>query len=311
MKLPPLKSLPVFEAAARLNSFSKASNELNITQSAVSHHIKTLEDHLGEQLFVRSGRNLQLTSEGQSYLDSITSSLNQIARATEQIKGVTEAKLRLAVYSSFAVYWLIPRLPNLKRQFPNLELTLEMTFSEPQLSDRTADCFITIDNHKRGFEFEHFYTERLFPVCSHGLYQQIKSELGVETDDELKALLTNQPEELSRFPLITSYSMYDRYAEDWRRWFKNQKIDMPNQITFHRFSHLMLAQEAAIHSLGIALVNDYMFNENAPQDGLVQLPCFSLNAKDKFYLAYKQSRKKEPALMQLRSWLAKEFGELN
>ncbi|WP_067218044.1 LysR substrate-binding domain-containing protein [Marinomonas gallaica] len=310
MNLPPLKTLPVFEAVARLNSFSLAANELHITQSAVSHHIKTLEDHLGEQLFIRSGRKLELTTEGKLYLDNITGSLNQIARATENVKGVTETKLRLAVYSSFAVYWLIPRLPNLKRQYPNLDLTIEMTFSEPELSDRTADCFITIESEKRGFDFEWFYTERLFPVCNQSFYQELLSELNVFSDKELQLELKTNPEILARFPLITSYSMYESYAEDWRRWFKEQGKELPDDINFHRFSHLMLAHEAAAHSLGIALVNDYMFNENDPKDGLIKLPCVAHNAEDRFYIAYKHSRRHEPALKQLRHWLRNELNEL-
>ncbi|SBS28894.1 Glycine cleavage system transcriptional activator [Marinomonas aquimarina] len=310
MNLPPLKSLPVFEAVARLNSFSLAANELHITQSAVSHHIKGLEDYLGEQLFIRSGRKLELTVEGRQYLDNITGSLNQIARATENVRGITETKLRLAVYSSFAVYWLIPRLPKLKRQHPNLDLTIEMTFSEPELSDRIADCFITVENDKRGFEFDWFYTERLFPVCSQSFYQDLLSELGIDTTEELEALLKQQPEVLAKFPLITSYSMYERYAEDWRRWYLEQERALPEGINFHRFSHLMLAHEAAAHSLGIALVNDYMFNETTPEDGLVKLPCTIHNAQDSFYIAYKHSRRHEPALTQLRSWLRNELNEL-
>jgi LysR family glycine cleavage system transcriptional activator len=310
MNLPPLKTLPVFEAVARLNSFSLAANELHITQSAVSHHIKALEDYLGEQLFIRSGRKLELTSEGKQYLDNITGSLNQIARATENVKGITETKLRLAVYSSFAVYWLIPRLPKLKRQHPNLDLTIEMTFSEPELSDRTADCFITIDNEKRGFEFDWFYTERLFPVCSQSFYQDLLSELNLSSNEELKELLSNEPEVLAKFPLITSYSMYERYAEDWKRWYLEQSKELPEEINFHRFSHLMLAHEAAVHSLGIALVNDYMFNEAAPEDGLIKLPCTVHNAQDSFYIAYKHSRRHEPALNQLRHWLRNELSEL-
>ncbi|MBM6551681.1 LysR substrate-binding domain-containing protein [Marinomonas ostreistagni] len=311
MNLPPLKSLPVFESVARLNSFSLAAEELHITQSAVSHHIKQLEDHLGEQLFIRQGRKLELTNEGKGYLDSITGSLNQIARATENIKGVTETKLRLAVYSSFAVYWLIPRLPKLKRLHPNLDITIEMTFSEPELSDRTADCFITVDSEKRGFMFEHFYTERLFPVCSQTMLQTIQHELQVNTLEELEIILAENPQALAQFPLITSYSMYERYAEDWRRWFEQQGTDLPEGINFHRFSHLMLAHEAAIHSLGIALVNDYMFNEKEPKDGLVKLPCTVHDAKDSFYIAYKSSRRQEPALNQLRRWLLTEFNELS
>ncbi|MCC4275023.1 LysR substrate-binding domain-containing protein [Marinomonas communis] len=311
MNLPPLKSLPVFESVARLNSFSLAANELNITQSAVSHHIKGLEDYLGELLFIRQGRKLELTNEGRSYLDSISSSLNQIARATENVKGITETKLRLAVYSSFAVYWLIPRLSKLKRQHPNLDLTIEMTFSEPELSDRTADCFITIDKEKRGFDFEWFYTERLFPVCSEGLYQEIASALNTQTEKELEAKLKQSPQLLAQFPLITSYSMYESYAEDWRRWFAEEGQPLPESAAFHRFSHLMLAHEAATHSLGVALVNDYMFNELDPKDGLVKLPCGTHTATDSFYIAYKHSRRHEPALKQLRHWLRSELNELS
>lgn len=309
MNLPPLKSLPVFEAVARLNSFSQAAEELHITQSAVSHHIKSLEDHLGEQLFLRSGRKLELTNEGRSYLDNITGSLTQIARATEQIKGVTETRLRLAVYSSFAVYWLIPRLPKLKRLHPNLDITIEMTFSEPELSDRTADCFITVDNEKRGFSFDHIYQERLFPVCSQSLYADILSELKIENHHEFEQRLKEDISLISQFPLITSHSMHDQYMEDWRRWFSQQNKKMPDNIHFHRFSHLMLAHEAAIHSLGIALVNDYMFTEHNT-DGLIKLPCPSYQSEESFYIAYKHSRRHEPALIQLRQWLLHEFNEL-
>lgn len=311
MNLPPLKSLPVFESVARLNSFSLAANELHITQSAVSHHIKGLEDFLGEQLFIRQGRKLELTNEGKVYLDSISSSLNQIARATENAKGIRETKLRLAVYSSFAVSWLIPRLSKLKRQHPNLDLTIEMTFSEPELSDRTADCFITIEKEKRGFDFEWFYKERLFPVCSEELYQEIASTLNAQTEKELKARLKQSPQVLAQFPLITSYSMYESYAEDWRRWFAEENTTLPKEVTLHQFSHLMLAHEAAIHSLGIALVNDYMFNEAAPKDGLIKLPCGAHTATDNFYIAYKHSRRHEPALEQLRRWLRSELSELS
>ena len=144
MKLPPLKALPVFEAVARLNSFSLAADELAVSQSAVSHQIKQLETYLGEQLFWRSGRTLSLTDEGRQYLDAVSSALLQIERASEQILGHEESLLRLSVFSSFAVRWLVPRLPDLKRLHPQLDLALEMSSGNPVLSDRVADCFITV-----------------------------------------------------------------------------------------------------------------------------------------------------------------------
>ncbi|ETX11209.1 LysR family transcriptional regulator [Marinomonas ushuaiensis DSM 15871] len=304
--MPPLKSLPVFETVARLNSFSLAANELNVSQSAVSHQIRILENHLGETLFHRQGRNLELTAEGRHYLDVISNSLLQIAQATNQIKGEQETHIRLAVYSSFAVYWLIPRLPELKRLYPNLELSIEMSHGSPDLSDRTADLFITTKQEKRGFCFKPLYKEELFPVCSQHYLETIKNKLNVTSHKELTDKLNTIPSPLAKFSLITSYSIYDRHTEDWKCWFSSQKQSLPSTVQFHRFSHLMLAYEAAKHSLGIALVNDYMMNEKNDEQALVKLPCNAFETGDNFYLAYKESRKNEDAIQYLRKWLAEE-----
>lgn len=308
--LPPLKSLPVFEAVARLNSFSQAASELNVSQSAVSHQIRILENYLGESLFHRQGRNLELTKEGKHYLDSISNSLLQIEEATNHIKGQQKTNIRLAVYSSFAVYWLIPRLPELKHLHPNLELSIEMSHGTPDLSDRTADFFITTEKEKRGFLFESLYQEELFPVCSHSYLETIKSKLGAITHQELADKLSATPSSLAQFPLITSYSIYDRHTEDWKRWFANLTLALPEHIQFHRFSHLMLAYEAAKHSLGIALVNDYMMNEKNNETALTKLPCSAFKTGDNFYVAYKESRKDEEAIRSLKGWLKKEAKNL-
>ncbi|MCB5162823.1 LysR substrate-binding domain-containing protein [Marinomonas algarum] len=304
--LPPLKALPVFEAVARLNSFSLAANELNVSQSAVSHQIRILENHLGESLFQRQGRRLELTREGRQYLDSISHSLSQIEEATNRMKGLQKTQIRLAVYSSFAVYWLIPRLPELQYLHPDLELSIEMTHGKPDLSDRTADFFITTEREKRGFVFEHFYREELFPVCSARYLETIKAKLGVNTEYDLTRLLTDRPELLAQFPLITSYSIYERHTEDWRNWFDNLGLAMPSQVQFHRFSHLMLAYEAAKHSLGIALVNDYMMSEKNEESPLFKFPNSAFKTKVNFYLAFKESRRHEDAIMRLHRWLGKE-----
>ncbi|RBP78018.1 LysR family transcriptional regulator [Marinomonas rhizomae] len=308
--LPPLKSLPVFEAVARLNSFSLAASELNVSQSAVSHQIRILENHLGESLFHRQGRNLELTKEGRHYLDSISNSLLQIEEATNYIKGQQKTHIRLAVYSSFAVYWLIPRLPELKHLHPNLELSIEMSHGTPDLSDRTADFFITTEKEKRGFLFESLYQEELFPVCSQNYLETIKNKLGAITYQELTDKLSSTPSLLAQFPLITSYSIYDRHIEDWKRWFANVAIALPEHIQFHRFSHLMLAYEAAKHSLGIALVNDYMMSEKHDETTLVKLPCSAFKTGDNFYITYKESRKDEEAIRYLRRWLKEEAKSL-
>ncbi|NLQ16811.1 LysR family transcriptional regulator [Marinomonas sp. M1K-6] len=308
--LPPLKSLPVFEAVARLNSFSLAANELSVSQSAISHQIRMLENYLGENLFHRQGRHLELTKEGKLYFDSISHSLLQIESATNQIKGQHKTHIRLAVYSSFAVYWLIPRLPDLKRLHPSLELSIEMSHGSPDLSDRTADFFITVEKQKRGFSFEPLYQEELFPVCSHAYFDALKNRLNATSNQELEHKLNTTPELLAQFPLITSNSIYDKHTEDWKHWFENLNHPLPSTTQFHHFSHLMLACEAAKHSLGIALVNDYMMNEKYEETTLKRLPCKAFKTGDSFYLAYKESRKNEDAIRHLKHWLKEEAKSL-
>ena len=309
--LPPLKALPVFETVARLNSFSLAAQELNVSQSAISHQIRLLENHLGETLFNRQGRHLELTKEGRHYLEVISQSLQQIAQATEQIKGRQKTQIRLAVYSSFAVHWLIPKLPNLKRLHPSLELSIEMSHGSPELSDRTADFFITVEKQKRGFVYELFYEEVLFPVCSHAFLDTLKGQLNVSSQKELADKLNTQPELLGQFPLITSSSTHEKHIEDWNHWFKSRKATLPEQTQFHRFSHLTLAYGAAKHSLGIALVNDYMMNDNLDEANLARLPCPGYKTSDLFYLAYKESRRNETAIQHLKKWLIEEARGLN
>lgn len=306
MKLPPLKALPVFEAVARLNSFSMAAQELAVSQSAVSHQIKQLETYLGEKLFWRSGRALALTDEGRQYLDAISTSLLQIERASEQLLGREESLLRLSVFSSFAVRWLVPRLPDLQRLHPQVELALEMSSESPVLSDRVADCFITIHRNSPAYSYELLYVERLFPVCSQDYWQRIRRELererGVTGRDE-PAMTTA---EIARFPLLSTHSIYDKAAGDWQAWYRTVDETIPTGARIQHFSHMLLALEAARFHQGIALTNDYMLSTREDSEEFVRLPCHSLVTGDKFYFAWKASRRRERGIQILRRWLVNQ-----
>ncbi|MGO1502446.1 MAG: LysR family transcriptional regulator [Marinobacter sp.] len=306
MKLPPLRALPVFEAVARLNSFSLAAQELSVSQSAVSHQIKQLETYLGEKLFWRSGRTLTLTDEGRHYLDAISTALLQIERASEQLLGHEESRLRLSLFSSFAVRWLVPRLPDLQRLHPQVELALEMTSENPVLSDRVADCFITIHRDSPAYSYELLYVERLFPVCSQGYWQRISHELereGGATGGYESAMSTA---EITRFPLLSTHSIYDKAAGDWEAWYHTIGESIPSGARVQHFSHMLLALEAARFHQGIALTNDYMLSTREDSEEFVRLPCHSLVTGDKFYFAWKTSRRREPGIQILRHWLVSQ-----
>ncbi len=203
MKLPPLRAVQYFEVVARLLSFSRAAVELNVSQSAVSHQIRLLEDFLGERLLLRQGRLLSLTAQGEVYFEGISAGLGQIAQSSEQLRGGGEMRIRLAVYSSFAVKWLIPRLVGLRQLYPELDLSLEMVAEDPELSDRVADCFITVSPKGPGYMHDLLYRERLMPVCSRRLWQQVEGEW---------------PATLWQLPLLSIQAIYKEKGEDWRRW---------------------------------------------------------------------------------------------
>ncbi|MBW4934905.1 LysR family transcriptional regulator [Marinobacter sp. F4206] len=304
MKLPPLKSLPVFEAVARLNSFSLAAEELAVSQSAVSHQIKQLETYLGERLFWRSGRTLTLTDEGRQYLEGISSALLQIERASEQLLGHEESRLRLSVFSSFAVRWLVPRLPDLQRLHPQVELALEMSIQSPVLSDRVADCFITIHKGSPAYSYELLYVERLFPVCSQDYWQKIRRELGREGPDSEDVPMS--VEEVSRFPLLSTHSIFEKAAGDWDAWYRAVDRRIPPDASIQHFSHMLLALEAARFHQGIVLTNDYMLSTRQDSEDFVRLPCHPVMTGDRFYFAWKTSRRRERGLQLLRRWLVDE-----
>lgn len=306
MKLPPLKALPVFEAVARLNSFSLAADELAVSQSAVSHQVKQLEKYLGEPLFSRGGRSLSLTDQGRQYLDAVSSALLQIERASEQLVGHEEARLRLSVFSSFAVRWLVPRLPYLQRLHPQLDLALEMSSANPVLSDRVADCFITISTDAPAFSYDKLYEERLFPVCSQDYWKRMRRELGRDDHPEQRDEPPLSPEELARFPLLSTHSIFDRATGDWQAWFEAAGERLPGAVRVQHFSHMLLALEAARFHQGVALTNDYMLSTRRDSEDFVRLPTHSVMTGDTFYFAWKTSRRQERGIQTLRRWLVDE-----
>ncbi|MBD3657269.1 MULTISPECIES: LysR family transcriptional regulator [Marinobacter] len=306
MKLPPLKALPVFEAVARLNSFSLAAEELAVSQSAVSHQIKQLETYLGEKLFWRSGRTLRLTDEGRQYLEAVGSALLQIERASEQLLGREESRLRLSVFSSFAVRWLVPRLPGLQRLHPGIDLALEMSSENPVLSDRVADCFITIHRDSPAYSYELLYVERLFPVCSQDYWQKIRRELGRDTETVAAADPAMTPDEVAGFPLLSTHSIFDKSAGDWEAWYRTVERKIPEGTRIQHFSHMLLALEAARFHQGIALTNDYMLSTRTDSADFVRLPCHAVVTGDRFYFAWKTSRRRERGIQLLRRWLVDE-----
>ncbi|MEO9383165.1 transcriptional regulator GcvA [Chromobacterium phragmitis] len=233
---PPLNSLRIFEAAARLESFSAAAGELFVTHGAVSKQIKQLEDWLGVRLFERSGGRVKLTDAGWRYLVQVQDGLDLIANATVQLLQPDHQR-RLAVNSTptFASYWLLPRLARFRERFPDLELRLAT--SDRDLSRLDAPFDVAIRRGPgdwAGHIAKPFLKEWELPLCS-------------------PALLTSQP--LSAPADLAAHTLLhaDTRPTAWPRWLTlagAAELKPASSMHFDKFS---LALQAAVDGLGVAL----------------------------------------------------------
>jgi len=291
-KLPPFRALQVFDAAARKLSFTRAADELYVTPSAVSHQIKELETFLGEALFVRNGRDIKLSKLGSQYNQEIQAALNLVASATSNVVGEKTTTIRLAVFGAFAQKYLIKKMPYFYKLYPEIDLQIIMMSSDPELSDRMADVFITSNPSKRGYEATLILDESFVPVCRPDILQGIASNI-LDRD-------------LWKLPIITNQN--DPLGSDWLDWASATQLTLPSisTIKFRYFSHQILAIDATIMGLGIALCNSWFIKDELESGQLIALdssppPNTGLN----YYLCVKQSRLKEDALQKLCRWIKK------
>ena len=167
-RLPPLNALRAFEASARHLSFTRAADELFVTQAAISHQIKSLEEHLGIKLFMRKNRALLLTEEGQSYFLDIKDIFTSILEATEKLlsRGAKGA-ITLSLPPSFAIHWLVPRLSAFNQLHPDIDVRIKAVDQSDGLLTEDVDVAIY---YGRGqwpkVKADKLHTEYLIPVCS-------------------------------------------------------------------------------------------------------------------------------------------------
>jgi LysR family glycine cleavage system transcriptional activator len=241
--LPPLKALQTFEVAARKLSFSKAADELYVTQGAVSKQIKLLEEYLEQALFERSAGGLRLTDSGQEYLAAISESLELIRKATarvQQSKGAANS-LKIDLIPSFSMLWLIPRLEQLQRELPELKLTQVVGDGPYRFEANSADLAIRCLPLSESLHYaELLISETLIPVIHPSL---------VESDP------IAEPEDLLKHPLLSHITR----PQLWISFLKSLGITRLSDPQYrHGFEHFYMSLEAARIQQGVALVPDYM-----------------------------------------------------
>ncbi|WP_375757243.1 LysR family transcriptional regulator [Corallococcus exercitus] len=161
-RIPPLGALRAFEAGARHLSFTRAATELRVTQAAISHQVRQLEDWLGVSLFDRRGHALTLTARGAAYLRELTPVFERMSEATTRLYAHEQGPLRLTVLPSFAACWLLPRLERFRKQHPDLELYVNSSEALWDFLDDRFDVGIRSGLGRwTGLKAEQLATERL------------------------------------------------------------------------------------------------------------------------------------------------------
>ncbi len=214
-----------------------AANELGITRSAVSHQVKLLEDRLGTQLFRRDARRAELTQGGQAYFPAIRDAFDQIEAQTRAIRpSVTDNELTVQVYVTVALKWLIPRLHDFERRYPDMKVRLSTSYFDWDFDDRNVDLGIILARNKSpGHFYRPLFKSYLVPVCAPSL---------LKGDTPLK-----KPEDLKKHKLIDVYTA----EEDWQLWLDAagvKGIKPANRLSVDSY---ILAQEAAIEGRGVAM----------------------------------------------------------
>jgi LysR family glycine cleavage system transcriptional activator len=288
-RLPSLNGLRAFEAAARHMSFTKAAEELNVTQTAISHQIKRLEEELGLRLFVRQNRTLALTVDGRDYLPGIRAAFQDLRLATERLRRKESANvLIVSTITSFAAKWLMPRLSKFQQQHPTIDVRVTTSTELADFARDGVDVGIRYGHGKwAGLRSDWLMADELFPVCSPAL---LKGEHPIRT-----------PEDLRHHTLL--YSTHDM-EDDWRLWLTAAGVttDILKQPAL-TFDMIFMTVQAAIDGLGVA-VGRTAFVENDLAAGRLVAPFdVALPIDVGFYLVCPEESADAPKIAAFREWL--------
>jgi DNA-binding transcriptional LysR family regulator len=286
--LPPLNALRAFEAAARHLSFTLAAEELHVTQAAVSHQIKALEAYLGVQLFRRMPRRLFLTEEGQALLPEVSAGFDRLAQAVARVGSpALGGTLSVTLLTTFALGWLVPRLPRFTALYPEIDVRLSATPRLVDFAREDVDCGIRHgDGNWPGLYVQKLLDGLLTPLCSPELARSLK-----------------RPEDLSRVPLLqSSHGPFD----DWAVWFRHAGLaGMPiNRGT--EFDSTMIAVQAAMQGLGVAVGDPRFYQAEILSGRLVQPFDLVTPEGDTWWFACLPAMADRPKIKAFREWLVGE-----
>ena len=287
--LPPITALASFVAAAKHNSFSRAGEDMGLTQSAVSRQIALLESWLGLTLFNRIGRRVQVSDEGKIYMNAIGPALDHIRHATgAAIYKHSENELNIVTLPSFGMRWLAPRLPRLTSKHPEIIINFTARSYPFNLSNENFDAAI-------------HYGEPDWPGAIHELLFPEES-IAVCSLDFLHNHQISCPNDLLRVPLLAQASRRDA----WSHWFKAAGLTSPPPPASATFEHFLMLAQAAAAGAGMGLIPRFMIEPEINDGSLIAPLDIPLITEKAYYFVYPVTKIRSKSFLIFQEWLISE-----
>jgi DNA-binding transcriptional LysR family regulator len=291
-KIPSTQALICFEAAARHESYTRAAQELALTQSAVSRQITALEGFLGLALFRRTRHGVALSAAGADYARQIAQQLDSMERDTldAMARQGQGGSLQLAAVPTFATRWLIPRLPAFAAAHPDITVHIETRTRPFLFNDTPFDAALYAGTAAQaanwaGTQSTVLLNEDVVPVCSPAL---------------LAAREPLTPAAIAGMPLLQQSTRPD----GWRQWFDAQRVDAPRAYGGPRYELFSMIAIAAAHGLGMGLMPRMLIEDELARGELVVACDRPLRGERSYFLVWPATGDERPALGSFRTWLA-------
>lgn len=288
-RLPQLNALKAFEAAARHESFTRAAEELCVTQGAVSHQVKALELELGIKLFIRERQRLIITNAGRDYLVVVRDALDRIAMGTERLlQRQSSGALTVSTSPDFAAKWLVHRLGRFAEAHPGIDLRISATMHHVDFAREDVDIAVRHgDGHWPGLHVTRLCTEQLFVVCSPKL-----------------AATLRQPADVLKLPLL-----HLEDSDAWSAWLQVAGVSDAGAGSATVLNRASMLIDAAIDGHGVALARTTLAAWDIINKRLVRPFTIALPLSKSYWIVCPKATASLPKLIAFRHWLLAQASE--
>jgi LysR family glycine cleavage system transcriptional activator len=291
--LPPLAAVRCFEAAARTQSFTRAGEELGMTQAAVSYQIKLLEERVGAPLFLRGARGVTLNETGRRLAPAVTDAFARLRAAFDEIAETSEGVLTITALATFATNWLVPRLGSFHLAHPGIAVRLDVSSELIDFTRADVDVGLRSGNGV----WPGLVSHPLFPAA----FTPMLSPRLLDRAGPLE-----KPADLLALPLLDLIDPGDSW---WLEWFEEAGEPRPDlsRRTGIRVENQQLAGRAAVAGQGVAILMPAFFTDELANGQLVQpFPILRRSPETHYWLVYAEARRRAPKIRAFRDWILNE-----